>query len=222
MTIHRRVYLVRHAQSANNALPESQRICDPGLTGLGHQQAERLAEWMKQLDSPQLFCSGFRRALETTAAIVRHTDWLPEIRADLFEQGGCYSGFPPNELLPEPGMGRIELQNQFAGWRIDDRISEQGWWYGQEYELEDSARCRASAVANWLSGKDLIGSREVILVIHADFKRLLIEQMFAGLRSMATWSCPYNASITSVVYIEDHWYLEYLNSVTHLPAKWMT
>ena len=34
------LYLIRHAQSQNNALPEEQRVEDPGLTELGNQQAD--------------------------------------------------------------------------------------------------------------------------------------------------------------------------------------
>ena len=38
------LYIIRHAQSSNNALAdERERVCDPHLTELGRQQAELLA-----------------------------------------------------------------------------------------------------------------------------------------------------------------------------------
>jgi 2,3-bisphosphoglycerate-dependent phosphoglycerate mutase len=41
--------LVRHAQSANNALPTELRVHDPGLTETGNLQAEHLADWLQTL-----------------------------------------------------------------------------------------------------------------------------------------------------------------------------
>lgn len=38
--------LVRHGQSQNNALPDNQRVCDPDLTELGRQQADRTAKYL--------------------------------------------------------------------------------------------------------------------------------------------------------------------------------
>jgi len=57
------LYLVRHAQSQNNALPERLRVADPDLTDLGHQQAARLAERVRSLKLTRLLTSPFRRAL---------------------------------------------------------------------------------------------------------------------------------------------------------------
>ena len=37
-----RLYLIRHAQSENNARPEHERVEDPGLTELGARQIDHL------------------------------------------------------------------------------------------------------------------------------------------------------------------------------------
>ncbi len=38
------LYIIRHAQSTNNALPdERERVCDPHLTEIGRRQADLLA-----------------------------------------------------------------------------------------------------------------------------------------------------------------------------------
>lgn len=65
------LYLVRHAQSTNNAQPESQRIPDPPLTDLGEQQAQALALAIDQLSPDHLFSSPFLRTLQTTAPVAQ-------------------------------------------------------------------------------------------------------------------------------------------------------
>ena len=80
------VSLIRHGQSLNNALPDSQRVDDPGLTDLGKRQAEHLGYWQPELPVQHLFCSPFLRSLETTVPLAAQTGILPAIRADLFEQ----------------------------------------------------------------------------------------------------------------------------------------
>ena len=217
-----RVYLVRHAQSANNALPECERVSDPGLTEIGHQQSQKLADWVRQLDSPRIYCSAFRRSLETTAAIHQAANWKPTIRADLFEKGGCYAGYPPHALIPQPGKGYSQLSREYPGWSIDSRISEHGWWYGRDYESETHARERARVVERWLVDEVLPKEVEVVLVIHADFKRLLIEQMFPDMRRWSRWADPNNASLSRITRDPDGWHLDWLNSVSHLPAEWIT
>ncbi len=73
------ILLIRHAQSANNALPESQRVPDPGLTELGKQQAERLTAICSRYKITELYCSPFRRSLDTTRPISNCTGLVPRI-----------------------------------------------------------------------------------------------------------------------------------------------
>ncbi len=136
----RHLYLIRHAQSANNALAEEERVPDPGLTPLGHLQAMRLGVRMRGLSIHKIYCSGFLRALETARYLAAAKEMIPHVRQDLFEQGGCYAGFRVGELVPKPGMGRSEIANRYPKWEIDSRISEAGWWTGQSYEQE-SKQC---------------------------------------------------------------------------------
>ena len=43
------LYLIRHAQSLNNALPAEDRVEDAPLTDIGHQQCSHLAKWIPEL-----------------------------------------------------------------------------------------------------------------------------------------------------------------------------
>ena len=86
------VYLIRHAESENNAKPPYERVCDPGLTRRGHIQAEHLANWLRGVPLDRLITSPFRRTLETTRHLLREKAVPVEIWHNVFENGGCYHG----------------------------------------------------------------------------------------------------------------------------------
>ncbi len=227
--------LIRHAQSANNALPESQRVSDPGLTTLGHSQADALADWLCSYRPTELICSGFRRALDTTRPIAQKLSLRPKVRMDLFEQGGCYTGYLPEKKAAATGMGLSEIRETYGDWHIDDRISEHGWYHGCELENDHQARARADRVAQWvvdeLVSRNPTGDEiyRPALVIHADFKALLLESLLCG-QQIPTFfaSRPYlvsefwNASVTQLTWIGHHWQLDFWNSISHLPTEHWT
>ncbi len=216
----RTLFLVRHAQSANNALPESQRVHDPDITPVGVSQSIAVADWFSKQNPTQLYCSGFYRSLRTASYVAKQTRLTPRIRADLFEQGGCYSGYEPLKLQPMPGLGRKALEDQFPGWEVDDRITHHGWWHGREYETDDEANERARSVTRWMQESPEFEHQRSVCVIHADFKRLLLQAMLPDM----DWNqCqePFNTSVTQVEY-DGRWQLVSYNAVSHLPIEWIT
>lgn len=208
-----RILLIRHGQSANNALPEEQRVCDPDLTDLGRQQASRLAEYMaKEGRITHLYCSAFRRALETTRPIATRLEVPVRIRADIFEKGGCYSGYDENKR-GESGLGARELKAEFPDWEVDHRINDQGWW-GKNYETLESAAERARVVHDWFS-QDISPQGGVhAMVIHADFKALLLREMVPERKS--SYVPLYNTGVTELEWTEGQWRLHALNETQHL------
>ncbi len=83
-------------------------------------------------------------------------------------------------------MGRSAIAEFCPGWTIDDRISESGWYHARDLETDEEAIERARAVAQWIN-TDLLehwkaanDRRRVGLVIHADFKSLLLQQLFGS------------------------------------------
>jgi 2,3-bisphosphoglycerate-dependent phosphoglycerate mutase len=104
------LYLIRHAQSANNAKPESQRIPDPPITDLGHEQARRLARRLSSLGLTRVITSPFLRTLQTAEKIQSETFINPEVRIDLHEEGGCYSGYLPSNIAGQPGLNRCQIE----------------------------------------------------------------------------------------------------------------
>lgn len=216
-----RVYLIRHGQSGNNAQPEHARVCDPDLTETGRQQAELTAQYLREVAIDHLYCSPFLRALETARPIAAVQQIMARIHADVFEQGGCYSGHRSGEERGEPGLGRSQLLAAYPGWEVDAAIEELGWW-GREYENLSQATLRARRVAKWLTELVTTTPGNYAVVIHADFKRLLLFELLPGQSHQELATAPlYNTGVTSFAW-ESGWQLQKFNSVDHLPPELVT
>ncbi len=208
------LYLIRHAQSQNNALPEEQRVEDPGLTPLGHRQAELLGEWIPQLRLDELITSPFLRALETTRRIHEATGLTPHVRTAIHEQGGCYRGYAEVGMRGRPGMNRREIETRFPGFRVADEIGENGWWRCQDHETGAGARQRAAQV--WQRTREEFGHTQlrVAYVMHADFKLIMLGQIH-----QEPLDVPWNTSIAKVVFEGDAFRLVKHNEIAHLPPE---
>ena len=215
------ILLIRHAQSANNALPESQRVSDPGLTELGQQQALGLAAGINRFPVSQLFCSPFRRSLETTRPISKTLKLIPTVHSDIYEQGGCYSGHVPGQLKGAAGMNRVELEQGYPGWEVCETIGPRGWNHGRDYETHSQAQHRAQRVADRLTNRWLpeFPGEMAALVIHADFKRILLIALLGTDRWDDHWQPIYNTSITYLQRVGNQWQLVEWNSVLHLAPE---
>ncbi len=211
------LYLIRHAQSQNNALPEEARVEDPGLTELGHRQAELLAEWIPALKLTRLITSPFRRTLLTTEPIVRTTSLVPEVRIDLHEQGGCYSGHDFGDKVGRPGMTRKEIEAEFSGFQVADDIDGQGWWQSKPYESSEAAWSRAARLLESTRREFGHTDERVGYVMHADIKRLFLWQLREQIDGV-----PCNTSITEIEFDSRNHRLRAFNQVAHLPAHLIT
>ncbi|XP_053992647.1 uncharacterized protein LOC128883853 isoform X2 [Hylaeus volcanicus] len=115
-----RVYFVRHAQSMNNAMHQSEHINfvsrhhDPPLTLVGKQQAEFAAAWLynhiqklcsenqhHNHDTPlAILSSPMIRALETAQVMSKQFNSLPIIvMPSICETGGVFSGSRVNSVV---------------------------------------------------------------------------------------------------------------------------
>ena len=212
------LYLVRHAQSANNANPESQRVPDPAITPLGIQQAQALAGVAGDLDPSHLFCSPFLRTLQTSAPLADALGLTPVIRADLYEQGGCYRGYRLDDRTPEPGLSRSELKSLHPTWHIDSVIDDSGWNKHSVYEGLEEARARARRVSGWLSGHPWALNSRIMLVIHADFKIRMLEALLGDLDIEGRLGSVVNTAWTTLSCSQGRWELHDFNAHPHLEA----
>merc|ERR1719408_1188057 len=102
-----RVYLLRHAESANNSTKRSSnrdkapRAPDPPLSQVGEQQARAAADFFSKLEKEtcpehhvtEIWSSLMLRCIQTTAPICEalpHARLIGESR--LHEEGGCFCG----------------------------------------------------------------------------------------------------------------------------------
>jgi 2,3-bisphosphoglycerate-dependent phosphoglycerate mutase len=214
--------LIRHAQSLNNAKPEHQRVPDPGLTELGHKQADCVARWLRQNPITRLYSSPFLRALLTVEAIANETGLPVHVRADVFEQGGCYRGHLPGEEIGQPGMSRTQILARFPDWPIDDRIGELGWWQCRPYESWEQAMARARSVVAWLSAdlSQVEGCHAI--VTHGDFKMLLVQELLTNSTNARIGRPFHNTSVTRFLLKQGRWELDWYNSAQHLPVELLT
>ena len=211
------LYLIRHAQSRNNALPEDQRVEDPALTELGEQQAGLLAKWITELNLTRLISSPFLRTLLTTEQIHKETRLPVEVRSELHEQGGCYSGHTPQNIVGRPGLTRREIEQRFPAFCVAADIDGQGWWRSQPHEGRDLARQRAKRLLQQTREEFAHRDERIAYVMHADIKLLFLEHLHP--EPLAT---PYNVSVSKILFHADSVRLEDYNFVQHLPSHLIT
>lgn len=211
------LFLIRHAQSQNNAQPEEHRVEDPALTAVGREQTEHLARWITRLELTRLFTSPFLRSLQTAEAIRQATDLTPEVRTVLHEVGGCYRGYSGATISGAPGLSRLQIERDFPGFHVAPEIDGQGWWANKPREIESEASLRADCL--WKQTIEEFGSTDerIALVMHADIKLVLLRRLHA-----APLATPYNTSVTTVVVDASACQLVDYNSVRHLPPGLVT
>ena len=143
------LYLVRHAQSENNALADAAkrdpdapgiRIADAPLTKTGEAQALRIAEHLRagtdktdlrdDVSVPRgfgidrLYASPMLRALCTAQAIAAALAVRPEVWLDLHEEGGIWGE------AADGGLTRSAMRARFPGFGLPDGVTAAGWWRG--------------------------------------------------------------------------------------------
>jgi 2,3-bisphosphoglycerate-dependent phosphoglycerate mutase len=105
---------------------------------------------------------------------------------------------------------------------IDDSIDEQGWWGGRPQESDQEVADRAERVTRRLIDTFASTQQNVVAVIHADFKRCLLRRMLGGTANPDSFGPLRNTGISKLNYDGERWQLDWLNSVSHLPARLIT
>lgn len=216
------LYLIRHGQSSNNALPESERTEDPGLTTIGVEQARRLAARFQDEPITHLLTSGFLRAVETMLPLSQAVAASPEIWTDLHEVGGCFAGFEYGKLEGRPGMNRQTLSERYPDFVLPDDIDHLGWWKSRPFEGFEDARRRAEQQSRRIMHTFQGTSARVACVIHADFKALLLEAFLQQDYGPYASADLVNAGVTRLVCGSDTVRVEEFNDASHLPEDLVT
>eukprot|EP00667_Euglena_gracilis_P018526 EG_transcript_19682 len=192
--------LVRHAQSANNVKnkaegSETGREADPGITDVGVEQAQLLAEYLRGLrDDPvaplridRLLTSAMTRTLETCRPVCAALGLGAHVVADLHEQGGLFVGprtAAVSDLLGSPvlaGMTAAELKARYPFVESAGGVGETGWW-NRPYESVPETNRRAHRVVELF--KDLayrFDGQTILVMTHGWFIEILMKALL-GLR----------------------------------------
>lgn len=239
------LFLIRHAQSANNHLATNAsyddyiatRSHDPVITELGVRQAQLLAHHLASDVSDEtgrgedvalrtgygvtrLFCSPMHRALQTTLPLSVAVNIAPEVWIDVHEHGGIFTGNPRtgDKLQGYPGLSRSAMETRFPGYLLPGGVTEDGWWQGV-YEEEEECRHRAARVAEQLR---MLAEQEpegrIGIVTHGTFMDRLLKALIAPNDNQMIFFMHYNTAITRLeIVLEGYVALRYLNRVAHLP-----
>ena len=211
------LFLIRHAQSENNARPPAERIADPGITSLGSQQAACLAPAIGELDLLRICTSPFLRTLQTAAALQQATSLIPQVKTELHEVGGCYHGHLPEQKRGAPGMNREQLREAFPSFEITSQIDSAGWWASQPFEETNDARRRAAELLQWVQEQFGHTDERIAFVTHADIKQLMLEQVHHSPLPFA-----WNTAVTELHMATSNWRLVEHNRVEHLVPEFHT
>ena len=241
------LYIIRHAQSSNNALlDETGRVCDPHLTDLGRRQAVRLAHHLANEPHPEqrrhgrdpeetsvetvrgygivrLYCSAMRRSLETATAVGSAIGVRPEVWVDLHEAGGIFLDHRDERgVVGYPGITREQIESEFPTAVIGDAVREAGWWDPARGE-EDWPTCQGRAIrvvqGLWKWADDGVGG-PIALVSHAGFMEALLKAMLGRLPGANLTIYHLNTAITRLdLEPGGELHVRYLNRVPHLPQE---
>jgi broad specificity phosphatase PhoE len=163
------IYLIRHAQSAFNAVHDPKKpdpmIFDAPITALGETQARNARSEVKELDIKNVIVSPFTRTLQTAKLIFGNR--LPfKINAEVREQlcNSCDVGSPPQELAKN--YPHLDFDH------LDDC-----WWHegekdhrGISVEPEEILLERASRFIDFLKSESI---QSTAVVSHGNFIRAL-------------------------------------------------
>ncbi len=231
-----KLYIVRHAQSTNNALTDYRgRVCDPPLTELGRRQAEIVAQHLatgtnlepweedgrdrRGYGVTRLCCSPMWRALQTAQPIGQALGLAPEVWIDTHERGGIYLDHgEAGGTVGYPGKTRAEILAEFPNYNLPEGITEQGWW---RQGCEDISACheRAIRVAEDLH-KWTASDERIVMVSHGGFIGDLLKALFKQLPCRNLYYHQLNTAISRIDFRGDgHLDVQFLNRVDHLPPE---
>jgi 2,3-bisphosphoglycerate-dependent phosphoglycerate mutase len=243
------LYIIRHAQSENNALwgqtgSWNGRSPDPLLTEIGHQQARHLAQhiaknWGETTDAQKdlhnrngyhfthLYTSLMQRAIATGSAIAEQA-CIPLVAWEIIHEfGGIFEhNQETDEPIGLPGPNRAYFAAHYPQLILPDSLGQAGWWQ-RPYEPPEKIMPRAKLFLAELQERHEPADR-VAIVTHGGFFVAILRTLFGFVTfensegENQLWLHASNTSITRLDFDEDHIKLVYLNRLDHLPTHLIT
>jgi 2,3-bisphosphoglycerate-dependent phosphoglycerate mutase len=208
------LYLIRHAQSANNDLYTRTgaavgRHVDPPLTEIGHRQAQLLAHFLaappreREAGAPplvgnyvarhdrhgfgltHLYCSLMTRSIQTAGYVAAATG-LPLVGwTEIHERGGLHNvDEATGDDLGIPGPGRAWFAAEYPHLMLPDTLDDAGWW-NRPPESNAEAVPRARVVWSQLLERHGNTDNRVAMISHAGFFQSLLTALFSADENLA-------------------------------------
>lgn len=245
------LYLIRHAQSENNARwTRTQKkggySPDPLLSETGHRQAEVLARFLRQnanVDTGQdrdpfnrrgfhfthLYSSLMQRAIQTASYLSGALDLHLHGLEDIHERGGItQENMEDGDPIGLPGPGRAYFRKHYPHLILPDTVDEKGWW-NRPYETQEQAILRSSRVLGYLATHHDNPEDRVAMVSHGGFINTFLKELLGATKPdyyegklYGSWFGASNASITKIEFEPDLILLTYHNRVEFLPTDLIT
>jgi len=245
-----KLYLIRHAQSANNEIyspagNEPGRHPDPEITEAGHRQAGLLAAHFARHDTEprqrpfqstsclnfgltHLYCSLMTRSILTAEYIARACDLPLQALPDIFEKYGVYQFDKTGIKKGVPGPSRDYFEERFPSLALPDEVGEQGWW-SRPVESERAFRQRVKKAMMNIRLRHCGENDSVGMVVHGDFIDQCINALTGASRSDENYSADWeanwvshNTSISRIDFTNGSQNVIYLNRIDHLSTDLVT
>ncbi len=245
-----RLYLIRHAQSANNLIWDGSdhmegRSPDPEITETGHRQASTLAEHLAHPHSEPrqhpfapsdashfgltgVYCSLMTRSILTAGYVALACGLDLRAHPDIFEKYGIYAADGDGNLEGLPGPGREYFEQRFPNLELPMDFNSQGWW-SRPVEEEEQFIERMNGVVDEFRRR-LAGSDEnIAIVAHGDFIDQFVNTLMGVARHhhnydnhwVANWAF-HNTSISRIDFVDGSHNVVYMNRIDHLPNELVT
>ncbi|MCB8982200.1 MAG: histidine phosphatase family protein [Ardenticatenaceae bacterium] len=245
------LYIIRHAQSVNNALwaetggPDG-RLPDPPLTELGEQQAQRLAQHLTtgctdlafdyeggqhrvSYDITHLYSSLMLRAVQTGHYLAEALDIPLHIWEIIHEWGGIFEfDVVTGEPRGLPGPNRSFFSERFSRLVLPHTLGDQGWW-NRPYDPPEETGGRAAVFVEELLEKHGGTDDRVAIITHGGFYQALMRHILGVQvphnllgQAMDVWFRVNNTAVTRIDFNENHVSVAYINRIDHLPDSMIT
>lgn len=187
------LYIIRHAQSANNALwsatgSSDGRNPDPDITEIGQRQAKLLAQALAQprqeRSEPErrwdphnrygyglthLYTSLMQRAIQTATIVSAAVDVPVQGWEAIHERGGIFrKDEASGERIGLPGPDRAFFERHYPNLELPETMGEGGWW-ARPSEKDDEVPARARRFVQELSARHGQSPDRVAIVTHGGF-----------------------------------------------------
>ncbi len=245
-----KLYLIRHAQSANNEIWDGSdhmagRKPDPELTETGHRQAETLGRHLAHPEAEprqhpfipsdeihfgltHVYCSLMTRSILTAEYIAGACDLALHALPDIFEKYGIYDADVHGNLNGLPGPGRDYFEQRFPGLNLPREFNDEGWW-NRPVEDEDAFIARMQNVVADLRQRLNENDESIAMVAHGDFIDQFVNELMGVERHqhnydnhwVANWTF-HNTSISRVDFVNGSHNVVYMNRIDHLPNELVT